>query len=716
MWLDLNTCAVDLARGQVLRDGQSTGLTPLELGVLRALSQPPLRVWSRQELLEQVWQGGSGRALESTVRRLRQKLEADPGRPRHLCKRYGRGYELVPGGPSQGPSVAWIRRLMARGPVTLWGPPGCDLERIAQAAGVAAAKGPPEPRCPRVVLLQPLAPDGAMALLLEHLPRPVQDLEALVALGQGLPGPLRELAQRAGLRSAAELRRALAEAPAALLPQSAAEAAAFWRGLSEAQRAACAPLAAVQRAELPLAEALELLPQEDLEALHRAGALLRGSREGGTTVALPALLRHLARTEEGAQAHADWTLSACRALKLRLDGGEAVEGALLAWLPEVERALLHSLDAQPDLAVALLETVNTAARRQGQEQVLEGLQSAILPHTEGLSAQAASSFFQMRSERLRMAGELEAAVDFARRGLAQARLCGDPEELGLSLAQVAILHHHLGDYAQAGPIYQEALGVPGLAPRHRVTLLSNLASVQRALGQGDDAERTLRALLTHSGLGAAKRFGVHRALAFLYINRGEHEQAMEAHREMAPLLETRPASLDAAMLGMQRGLLALDRGTPLQALQVLTRAAETAHTLGEHRTQAMALDYAGAACVLLERPEQAQDYLRRSVHAYAQAGREGTAAWPLSWLVLSAREADPETAAALLRARELDAAAPILPVAEQHLALSQAVGARALREARQATRRRLDSLTSEVETVAEVRVAVRWLRARWALH
>ncbi|MFT5586203.1 MAG: tetratricopeptide (TPR) repeat protein [Cognaticolwellia sp.] len=723
MWLNLSSCAVDLTQGLVLRDGERASLTPLELGVLRALAQPPLRMWSHQDLLTQVWQGGSVRALESTIRRLRLKLEGDAGEPEHVQSHYGRGYALVVqtlGGPApRGELLAWIQDLGEQGPVRIWGPPGSGLQGLQRQAqrrgvnGIRVGLGGEGQQ----VLVGSLEEAQAEIFLREQLLRPLSDLTPLLVFAQGLPQVLLELAKRAALLDPEELIAAVKADPAALLPESHAQALAFWSALPTPLQQACGPLAWVQREGLPFSQAAELVGMDSLEALHRAGALLRLGPQDRTRVALPRLLCPFAQNAKGAATYAHAVVSRARVLKPLVheeEGQDAVAG-LVALLPELPQILSHFLENEPDRAAELLGLVNTAYRRRGMEADIERLQLLVLPHSAALSPQAASGFFQERSERLRMAGDLVAATNFARQGLDQARICGSHQELGLALAQVAILHHHAGDYQQALPVYEEALGVEGLAPRHQATLLANLAAVQRALGEGLAAEATLRALLAQDSLGSSKGFGVHRTLAFLYINRGEHSQVQEMHRRMAPLLLGRESSVDGAILGVQRGLLALDQGAALSALADLERAAELALSIGEHRTQAMAMDYAGAACLLLKRDGQALELLAESALAYGQAGRPALASWPLAWRALAAVVL--ETAQEDLgRAELLGGAEDLCRLARAHLRLLQAETPVALRLARKGARRILFSLALVAEQGAEIRVALRWLRARWALH
>ncbi len=85
---------VDLGARSVTRAGAPLVLTARELDLLAWLVQHPGVVWGRDDLLRQVWGWEVGDASTVTVhvRRLREKVEADPGRPVRLATVFGRGY------------------------------------------------------------------------------------------------------------------------------------------------------------------------------------------------------------------------------------------------------------------------------------------------------------------------------------------------------------------------------------------------------------------------------------------------------------------------------------------------------------------------------------------------------------------------------------------------------------------------------------------------
>lgn len=74
-------------------------LTALEARLLRTLIAAPHRVFSRRELLEEVWDYHSGvetRTVDNFIVRLRKHFEEEPEQPRHFVSLRGRGYKYVP--------------------------------------------------------------------------------------------------------------------------------------------------------------------------------------------------------------------------------------------------------------------------------------------------------------------------------------------------------------------------------------------------------------------------------------------------------------------------------------------------------------------------------------------------------------------------------------------------------------------------------------------
>ena len=94
---------VDLAARRVtISDGASrieVRLTPTEWHLLEVMLRHPGKLISQRQLLTEVWGPGyetAGGNLRLYMAQLRRKLEADPGRPRHLLTEPGMGYRFQP--------------------------------------------------------------------------------------------------------------------------------------------------------------------------------------------------------------------------------------------------------------------------------------------------------------------------------------------------------------------------------------------------------------------------------------------------------------------------------------------------------------------------------------------------------------------------------------------------------------------------------------------
>jgi two-component system KDP operon response regulator KdpE len=94
---------VDLVRRIVLRDGEPVHLSPREYDILALLVKHAGRVLTHRQILARLWgAGGDVQQLRVYVRQVRQKIEPDPERPRHLLTETGVGYRLVVEGPDGG--------------------------------------------------------------------------------------------------------------------------------------------------------------------------------------------------------------------------------------------------------------------------------------------------------------------------------------------------------------------------------------------------------------------------------------------------------------------------------------------------------------------------------------------------------------------------------------------------------------------------------------
>ncbi|WP_298074616.1 MtrAB system response regulator MtrA [uncultured Corynebacterium sp.] len=87
---------IDVPGHQVIRDGQEIALTPIEFDLLVTLASRPRQVFSREELLEQVWgyrKSSDTRLVNVHIQRLRSKVEKDPDDPKIIQTVRGIGYK-----------------------------------------------------------------------------------------------------------------------------------------------------------------------------------------------------------------------------------------------------------------------------------------------------------------------------------------------------------------------------------------------------------------------------------------------------------------------------------------------------------------------------------------------------------------------------------------------------------------------------------------------
>jgi DNA-binding response OmpR family regulator len=95
---DESGLTVDAERRQVWKRGEEVELTKLEFDLLKYLFNNPGLVFSRDQLLEQVWNYdyfGDGRVVDVHMARLRKKLEDDPANPRFIQTIRGVGYKYL---------------------------------------------------------------------------------------------------------------------------------------------------------------------------------------------------------------------------------------------------------------------------------------------------------------------------------------------------------------------------------------------------------------------------------------------------------------------------------------------------------------------------------------------------------------------------------------------------------------------------------------------
>jgi DNA-binding response OmpR family regulator len=89
---------IDPARRRVRVDGRDVELTDQEFRLLHLLASHAGIVFSREALLAKIWRGDTYvtvRSVDTLVKRLRRRVEPNPGEPRYLLTVWGVGYKFA---------------------------------------------------------------------------------------------------------------------------------------------------------------------------------------------------------------------------------------------------------------------------------------------------------------------------------------------------------------------------------------------------------------------------------------------------------------------------------------------------------------------------------------------------------------------------------------------------------------------------------------------
>jgi len=96
--LECGELKIDLGKRLALKDGQDLHLTQKEFEILRILALTPGRPYSRRHLCERAGVesfDGTDRTIDTHIKRLRAKLEADRNRPQFVLTVWGYGYKFT---------------------------------------------------------------------------------------------------------------------------------------------------------------------------------------------------------------------------------------------------------------------------------------------------------------------------------------------------------------------------------------------------------------------------------------------------------------------------------------------------------------------------------------------------------------------------------------------------------------------------------------------
>ena len=96
--ITLGDLSIDVDTRQVTVGDRRLDLTTKEYDILLLLARRPNVVFTRQQILDSVWgygYVGSSGVVAVFIRKLREKIEADPSRPVHIITEWGVGYRIV---------------------------------------------------------------------------------------------------------------------------------------------------------------------------------------------------------------------------------------------------------------------------------------------------------------------------------------------------------------------------------------------------------------------------------------------------------------------------------------------------------------------------------------------------------------------------------------------------------------------------------------------
>src|ERR687897_3013920 len=101
--LEFPGLVIDLLRRQVWAGEENVYLTATEFEILTLLAAHPGRVFSRQQIMEQLWDGayfGDGHSTVVHIQHIREKIEPDPKKPRYIQTVRSTGYKFAEDVPS----------------------------------------------------------------------------------------------------------------------------------------------------------------------------------------------------------------------------------------------------------------------------------------------------------------------------------------------------------------------------------------------------------------------------------------------------------------------------------------------------------------------------------------------------------------------------------------------------------------------------------------
>jgi predicted ATPase/DNA-binding winged helix-turn-helix (wHTH) protein len=679
---------IDLDARTVRGSGRATTLTAAEARLLARLAQAAGELVSKERLLVEAWGYGPrvhSRTVDTTVSRLRAKIEVEPAAPRYLRTEPGRGLRLVVPSPEPPPVVATpagpagtfgrqreraaITGALAGGRlVTLTGPGGAGKTHLARMVGgsfhaleacateadlvraVGRARWPgwePQP-ADRVTLAERVRAEGPCLLVLDNLEQAVVPAAAVVrALLDAAPEARVLATSREPLGLAGEAIIPLLgldpEAAAALFAARAPGVA----GVEVAQVLAAVdhlPLAielvAVWADVLPLATLAARLParvdllvseRRDVPERHRS---LMAVVDGSIRLLDPDSLRALRQL-------------AVFAGEFDVDGAEAVIGdpaALVRVRALQRRSLLHAVAARPG-RFRLYEVVRAHVRAVDGIDAAAALRLARHLATGGgdelllrLSELPDVSTSDLRASVLAAlaGGEVETAARCARALSAVAGV--DVADTIALLDRVAAaapgeLADRVGfDRARlwwaAGHLLEARAAVASLAlpaePHARVRTLQLAAAVERDSGATDAAVARLEAALAVADVAPEVRGSVLADLGAVRARRGETAAAAQALADGLALLGG--ARDSGARAAAMVNLAQIYRETGRDPMPLLGEALALHRAAGRRRSEGIVLGALGIARLDGGDPAGARASFREAVAVLSGVGARQVAA------------------------------------------------------------------------------------------
>ncbi len=95
--IEIGNIRLNLRSKTVEVDGENINLTSREYGILKLLMKNPNRIFSSNEIYENVWNEPpiDSKTVTVHIRRIREKIEINPNKPRYLKVAWGIGYKFV---------------------------------------------------------------------------------------------------------------------------------------------------------------------------------------------------------------------------------------------------------------------------------------------------------------------------------------------------------------------------------------------------------------------------------------------------------------------------------------------------------------------------------------------------------------------------------------------------------------------------------------------